>query len=152
MQARMKNPAMVVPGAMAALQALGRVPYGGGVPKKTLDLVHLRVSQLNGCGVCLDLHVGAAKKEGETIARLVGIAGWREVPHFTDAERAALALAESATRLADQSDPVPDAVWNEAARHYDEAQLGALVLQIATVNLWNRLNVPTRQIAGAQKW
>jgi AhpD family alkylhydroperoxidase len=144
----MKNPAFVVPGAMQALQALSASVEKGGVPKRTLDLVHLRASLINGCGVCLDLHARGAKHAGETDERLLTVAGWRDAPYFTDAERAALALTEAVTRLSDRSDPVPDAIWEEAARHYDERALGALILGIALVNVWNRLNVTTRQVAG----
>jgi AhpD family alkylhydroperoxidase len=122
------------------------------VPKRTLDLVHLRTSQINGCGVCLDLHArGFGRTDetaGETNERLLTVAGWRDAPDFSDAERAALALAEAMTRMSDRPDPVPDIVWDEAAKHYDEPALGALVLAIAMVNVWNRLNVATRQVAG----
>lgn len=149
MQARMSNPAMIVPGAMEALVALGTAAKAGGVPPRTLDLVHLRASQINGCAVCLDMHPKIARKAGETEERLFAVAAWRDAPYFTDAERAALALTEAATRLSDRTDPVPDAIWEEAARHYDEQALGALVLSIAAINVWNRLNVATRQVAGA---
>lgn len=149
MQARMSNPAMIVPGAMEALVALGTAAKAGGVPPRTLDLVHLRASQINGCAVCLDMHPKIAQKAGETEERLFTVAAWRDAPYFTDAERAALALTEAATRLSDRADPVPDAIWEEAARHYDEQALGALVLSIAAINVWNRLNVATRQVAGA---
>jgi AhpD family alkylhydroperoxidase len=148
MHARMKNPAFVVPGAMQALQALAASVEKGGVPKRTLDLVHLRASLINGCGVCLDLHARGAKHAGETDERLLTVAGWRDAPYFTDAERAALALTEAVTRLSDRTDPVPDVVWEEAARHFDERALGALILWIALANVWNRLNVTTRQVAG----
>lgn len=151
MQARMKNPAMIVPGAMDALQALGKAVQAGGVPPKTLELVHLRTSQINGCGVCAVQHPSIARRLGETDERLFAVAAWREAPYFTDAERAALALAEAATRISDQADPVPDAIWQEAARHYDEQALAALVIAIANINVWNRLNVTTKQIAG-QAW
>jgi len=133
---------------MQALQALAAAAQKGGVPKRTLDLVHLRASQINGCGVCLDLHARGGFHEKETDERVLTVAGWRDTPYFTDAERAALALTEAATRLSDRPDPVPDAVWDEAAKHYDERQLGALVLMIAAANAWNRLNVTTRQVAG----
>ncbi len=98
---------------------------------------------------CVDRGIKHAKKAGETDERLFAVSAWREAPYFTDAERAALALAEAVTRLNDRADPVPDAIWNEAARHYDEAGLAALVLWIGTANLYNRLNVSTRQPAGA---
>lgn len=150
--ARIGQPAMVVPGALEAMQALGAAIAGGGVPERTMDLVNLRASQINSCGVCLLGDVRAAKRHGETDERLAVVAGWRDAPFFTDAERAALALTEAVTRLADRADPVPDDVWDEAARHYDELALAALVLQIANINVWNRLNVATRQVAGAYDW
>lgn len=152
MQARMKNPAMLLPDAMAALQAVGRAAEKtGGVPARTRELVNLRASQINGCGVCVDGHSYLMKKAGETDERLFTVAAWREAPYFTDAERAALALAEAVTRLSDRADPVPDEVWTEATRHYDEPALASLLLSIATVNLWNRLNAATKQVAG-QRW
>ena len=148
MQARMNNPAMVLPGAMEALQALGASAQKGGVPARTLELVHLRASQINGCAVCVDLHARLLKKSRETDERLFAVAAWRDAPYFTDAERAALALTEAVTRLSDRPDPVPDEIWNEAARHYSEPELAALILSIAAVNVWNRLNAATRQVAG----
>jgi AhpD family alkylhydroperoxidase len=148
MQARMKHPAMIVPGAMQALQALGAAAEKGGVPSRTLGLVHLRASQINGCGVCVDMHPRLLRNEGETDERLFTVAAWRDAPYFTDAERAALALTEAATRLSDRADPVPDDIWAEAARHYDERALASLLIAIAAINVWNRLNVATRQVAG----
>jgi AhpD family alkylhydroperoxidase len=145
MQARIKN---INPEFLKALQALGASTEKGGVPAKTVGLVHLRASQINGCSVCVDMHPRLLKKAGETDERLFAVAAWRDAPYFTDAERAALALTEAVTRLSDRADPVPDEVWNEAARHYDEPALAALVISIATVNVWNRLNVATRQVAG----
>ena len=147
MQARIKNPAMVVPGAVELLQSLAKTSEQGGVPKKTLDLVHLRASQINGCSVCVDLSF-RFKQADETIERLFAVAAWNDAPYFTDAERAALALAEVVTRLSDRSEPVPDEIWEEAARHYDQRALASLVLWIATTNVWNRLNVATKQVAG----
>jgi AhpD family alkylhydroperoxidase len=151
MQARMSNPAFVLPDAMQALQALGKAIQRGGVPAKTLELVNLRASQINGCGVCAVQHPRIARRLGETDERLFAVAAWRDAPYFTDAERAALALTEAATRMSDREEPVPDDVWDEAARHYDEEALAALVLAIAQINVWNRLNVTTRQVAG-QEW
>ena len=145
---RMKNPAMIVPDAMSALLALGKAVGKGGVPSQTLDLVDVRASQINGCSLCVDMHSRDASKAGETNQRLFAVAAWRETRYFTDAERAALALTEAVTRLSDRADPVPDEIWAEAARHYDETQLGTLVLAIAKINVWNRLNAATRQIAG----
>ncbi|MBC8101186.1 MAG: carboxymuconolactone decarboxylase family protein [Cytophagales bacterium] len=148
MQNRMTNPAMIVPDALQTLLALGASIKKTGVPAQTLGLVHVRASQINGCSVCVDMHTRDLKKLGEPDERLFAVAAWRDAPYFTDAERAALALAEAVTRLSDREDPVPDTVWNEAARHYGERALAALILSIATVNLWNRLNAATRQIAG----
>ena len=148
MQARMKNPALVLPEVLQALLGLGKLVAKTGLPNKTIELVNMRASQINGCSFCLDMHGRDAKKAGETDERLFTIAGWREAPFFTEAERAALALTEAVTRISDREDPVPDAVWNEAKRHYDEAQLSALLVTIAKINVWNRLNVATRQVAG----
>ena len=150
-EARMANPAFVVPKAMDALLALGKTVQRSDIPAITLELCHLRASQINGCGVCVVQHPKIAKQHGETDDRLFAVAAWREAPFFSDAERAALALTEAVTRLSDRADPVPDEIWDEAARHYDTEALAALVLSIATVNLWNRLNVTTRQLAG-QGW
>jgi AhpD family alkylhydroperoxidase len=151
LHARMALPAMAVPEAMDALIALDKAVSRAGIPKKTRELAHIRASQINGCGVCAVQHSRIAKRLGETDERLWAIPGWRDAPYFNDAERAALALAEAVTRLADRAEAVADEIWEEAASHYDEQQLGALVLTIANVNLWNRLNVATRQIAG-QEW
>lgn len=148
MQARMPNPALMIPGAMQALQALAKSVEKSGVPPRTFELIHLRASQINGCSVCIDMHSRLLKKASETEERLFTVAAWRDAPYFTDAERAALALTEASTRLSDRADPVPDEVWEEAARHYDQNALACLVLAIATINVWNRLNVTTRQVAG----
>ena len=157
-EARMKNPAMIVPGAIEALQALAKSAEQGGVPPRTLALAHLRASQINACSVYVDLAF-RFKKADDTDERLFAVAAWRDAPYFNDAERAALALSEAVTRLSDRTDPVPDEVWGEAARHYDESALGALVLWIALTNVWNRVNVTTKQVAGewakseeARKW
>ena len=150
--ARMTHPAMIVPGAMPALQGLGAAIAETGVPVSTLDLINVRVSQINSCAVCLLGDLRAAKKHGVSEEQLAVVAGWREAPFFSDAERAALALAEAMTRLSDRPDPVPDDVWDEAARHYDEQGLAGLVLAIANINVWNRVNVATRQVAGAYEW
>ncbi|MDR8407937.1 carboxymuconolactone decarboxylase family protein [Nonomuraea sp. 3-1Str] len=147
----MKNPAVVLSAAMAPVQELFKAARTGGVPETTLGLVHLRASQINGCGPCVESGVRTARKSGESDERMGLLVAWRETPYFTDAERAALALTEAATRLADRTDPVPDQIWEEATRHYDEAGLAAIVLMAAVTNLSNRLNVTTRQPAG-QKW
>ena len=149
MEARMKNPAMVITEAMQPLQDLFKAVYAGGVPAATLELVHLRVSQINGCGPCVDAGLKSLGKLGESAERIGLVAAWRETPYYSDAERGALELAEAATRLADRSDPVPDLAWDAAADHFDERGLAAIVLMIALTNLFNRLNATTRQIAGA---
>jgi AhpD family alkylhydroperoxidase len=148
MQQRMNNPAVIIPEAMQAIQALTGAAQQGGVPEATLALVHLRASQINGCSFCAQSGTAHARKAGETDDRLATVAAWRDAPYFSDAERAALALTEAVTRLADRPDPVPDAIWDDAARHYDERALAGLLLWIATTNVYNRLNVPTRQVAG----
>lgn len=145
---RMKHPIAVYPEAMRALQAFGKTTRGGAVPLRTLLLVELRASQINGCSVCVDMHSKELKKDGDTDDRIFAVAAWRDNPAFTEAERAALSLAESLTRLADTPDPVTDEVWNEAARHYDEAGLAALLIDIASINAWNRLNAGVRQVVG----
>src|SRR2546429_7596877 len=132
MQARMSNPATILPDATKGIQALLQATRKGGVPSATLELVHLRTSQINGCSFCVDSGARSAKKAGETDERLFAVAAWREAPYFTDAERAALALAEAATRLADRPHPVSDPIWEEASRHYDERGLAALILLIGT--------------------
>jgi AhpD family alkylhydroperoxidase len=153
MQARMKNPVMVVPEALQAVQALAAtLEKAGAVPPKTLGLMHLRASQVNGCAVCVDMHYRMAKKHGETDERLFTVAAWRETPYFSDSERAALALTEAATRIADHPEAVSDEIWEEAARHYDERGLAVLVMQIALINFFNRVNATTRQVAGAYRW
>jgi AhpD family alkylhydroperoxidase len=148
MQARMSVQAMLVPDAMPAIMALGAAAKESSVPARTLELMHLRASQINGCSVCVDMHARALEQTGETNERMFSVAAWRDAPYFTDAERAALALTEASTRISDSSDPVPDAIWNEAKRHYNEPELAILVLNIALINFFNRLNVTTRQVAG----
>jgi len=149
MQARMNNIAIIVPDSLKALQDLAKSAEKGGVPHRTVDLVHLRASQINGCSVCVDMHSRDLRKAGETDERLFAVAAWRDAPYFTDAERAALALTEAVTRLSDQANPVPDEIWLEAARHYDEQALAALIINISLINVWNRFNITTRQVAGA---
>ncbi len=154
MLARMsQNLMMIVPGALQAMQALQAlrtsVEKQGVVPWRTIDLLQLRVSQINGCHVCVVEHARFLKEAGETDERIFQVSAWRDAPSFTSAERAALALAEALTRIADQTDPVPDAIWDEAARHYDEQGLATLVLLTSTANLFTRLGTATRQGADA---
>jgi AhpD family alkylhydroperoxidase len=149
MTARMANPAFALPEAMPALQDLAKAISRARVPLP-FELLHLRASQINGCGVCVDGHVKHARKAGESEERIATVAAWRETPYFSDAERAALALTEALTRLSDRADQVPDAIWDAVAEHFDEEALAAIVMSIALVNVWNRLNLATRQIAGAE--
>lgn len=148
MKPRIDHPAQTLPGAMQALQKLDGATRRAGVPEATQEMVRLRAGQINGCSACVDIHSRMLKALGEPDERIFTIAAWREASYFSDAERAALALAEAVTRLADRPDPVPDEIWEEAARHYDDEQLGSLVLSIAAINTWNRLNAATRQITG----
>ena len=151
-QARMKSPAMLIPGAFKAMQALAASAHPSDeLPQRTIDLVHMRASQINGCSFCAEMHSREARERGETDERLFTVAAWREAPYFTEAERAALALTEAATRLSDRPDPVSDEVWDEATRHYDDQALAALLIQIAAINAWNRLNVPIRNPAGSYR-
>jgi AhpD family alkylhydroperoxidase len=148
-QGRMNNPVMVVPGALQPLLELAKSAREVGLSPRTADLVHLRAAQINGCSYCVDMHARDLKKAGETDERLFAVTAWREAPYFTEAERAALALTEAATRLSDRPDPVPDEVWEEAARHYDEPTLAALIIEIALINFWNRTTIAVRQVAGS---
>ncbi|MCU1395468.1 MAG: carboxymuconolactone decarboxylase protein [Ilumatobacteraceae bacterium] len=149
MSARIEHPAFAVPGAMDALQALGKAVGDTGLSPVLVELICLRASQINGCSVCVYGHCRALRELGESADRLDGVSAWREMPFYTDAERAAFELCEATTRLSDRGDAVSDEVWKGAANHFDGTQLAALVLTIANINLWNRLNAPTRQPAGA---
>jgi AhpD family alkylhydroperoxidase len=146
----MANPALTLDGALPALQgitkAVSRVPLD-----VSLELLALRAGQINGCSVCVDMHAKAARRQGESEERVFAVGAWRDAPFFSDAERAALELTEAITRIADRPDPIPDAVYDAAAEHFDEQQLGAIILTIAATNLWNRVNLATRQVSG-QEW
>ncbi|MYV64409.1 carboxymuconolactone decarboxylase family protein [Streptomyces sp. SID2131] len=144
----MTNPAYVLPDAGPAIQGLVKATRQGGVSEEILELVHLRASQINGCGFCVDYGVKNARKAGVSDDKLFAVSAWRESPHFSDEERAALALAEHATRIADSTDAVPDPVWDAAADHFDEKQLASIVLMVSLTNFFNRLNVTVRQPAG----
>jgi AhpD family alkylhydroperoxidase len=148
MNARIENPVMTFPGAMQGLQKLSAATHDAGVPEVTVALVVLRASQINGCSICVDMHSRELRALDEPDERILTVAAWRETPYFSDAERAALALAEAGTRVADRGNPVSDEVWEEASRHFDERQLAALVLTIAGINAWNRINAMTRQVTG----
>ncbi len=149
MQSRMTNPAVMIPATMKALQDLHASIAPIGLPAALAELVHLRVSQINGCSVCVDMHSRSLRRQGESDQRIFTVAAWREAPYFSDAERAALALAEELTRISDRPDAVSDEVWDEVNRHYDQQGVAALLVTIAAINVWNRLNVATRQVAGA---
>ena len=150
MTARITN-TMPQPELVQAINLLYKAAHSAGVEPATLELVHLRASQINGCSPCVDSGARQMRKNGETDDRLFAVAVWRETPYFTEPERAALGLAEYATRLADRPDPVPDEIWNEAAKYYDEKQLSAIVLWIATTNFFNRINAATKTPA-PQNW
>ncbi len=145
----MSNPAQILPDSVTGIHAIIGAAHSAGVPRSTLELAHLRASQVNGCSPCVYSGAISAKKAGETDERLFALAAWRETDLFTDAERAALALAECMTRLADRPDPIPDEVWNEVVKYFDEKQMAGLVLWVAVTNLFNRLNATTKQPAGA---
>jgi AhpD family alkylhydroperoxidase len=151
MQPRITNPLALVSGAFEAQLALSRSTANRNVPETTILLVDLRAGQINGCSVCVALHAGELKLAGERDERINAVAAWRETPWFTDAERAALALTEALTRLSDRPDAVADEIWNEAARDYDEAGLAVPVVAIASINVRNRLNAATHQIAGQRR-
>jgi AhpD family alkylhydroperoxidase len=144
----MKNPATILPDATTGIQNIYKAIYQGGVPQKTLELVHLRASQINGCSACVDSGVRGARRAGETDERLFAVAAWREAPYFTDAERAALALTEASTRLCDRGEAVTDELWNDVASHYNENQLSAIILMIALTNFFNRVNTMIKEPAG----
>ncbi len=130
------------------INSAGRVLTESTLPAATQELVKLRASQINGCGFCTDMHSKEALRAGESQVRLNLVAAWREATVFTEAERAALELAEQGTRIADAAGGVTDEAWANAAQHYDDEQLGALVSLIALINVYNRMNVIIRQPAG----
>lgn len=137
--------------ALKHLMSMGKVLKESPLPNTTQELVALRVSQINGCAGCIDMHTKEATAAGETPVRLHLVAAWREATVFTEAERAALAFAEEGTRVADAGTGVSDEVWAHAAKHYDEEQLATLTLVVSIMNMTNRLNIITQQPAGAYK-
>jgi AhpD family alkylhydroperoxidase len=146
MKARMRHPVEILPEALKALHALDRSAED--LPYVTRKMVQLRASQINGCSFCVEMHARELKKAGESDQRVFTVAAWRDAPWYNEAERSALALTEAVTRLADTSEPVPDALWNEVAKYYEPPALSALLVQIALINVWNRLNVPIGHPAG----
>lgn len=149
LQPRMQHPVYVLPEAFKALMALSEAAKEAGLPQETVYLVHLRASQINRCSYCAKMHAKELRDAGASDERIFTVVAWREAPWFSDAERAALALTEAVTRLSDAGEPVSDEVWEEAARHYDERALSALLVEIGSINVWNRLNAATRQPADA---
>lgn len=146
MQARMTNPAYVLPGAMKGIGTLFQAIGESGLSQEVAEIVGLRASQINGCGACVHGHVHNLRKGGTSEERIASVAAWREAPYFSDAERAALQLTESVTRLADRShESVPDALWDEVADHFDEKELSAIILTIALTNLFNRINTTIKE-------
>jgi AhpD family alkylhydroperoxidase len=134
--------------ALKYFMSAGKALKDSPLPAVTQELVALRVSQINGCAVCIDMHTKEAAAAGETSVRLHLVAVWREATVFTEAERAALELAEQGTRVADAAGGVSDEVWARAAKQYDEEQLTALVMLVSFMNTVNRLNIITQQPAG----
>jgi alkylhydroperoxidase family enzyme len=151
MQGRMKNPAALLPDAMKHGQGLAAVAQQSGVDPETMRLVHIRVSQLNGCSWCLDGDRPGPDTDEATLRRLWSVGAWREAPYYSDAQRTAFELAETMTRQADRGQVVSDELWTELTKHYEEKQLAGLVFWIATVNFYNRINAAIQQPAGA-KW
>ncbi|MFD5696728.1 carboxymuconolactone decarboxylase family protein [Streptomyces lasiicapitis] len=152
MQARMKNPAFVLPDGIKGIGTLFKAISDGGLSQEIQEIVGLRASQINGCGACVHGHTENLVKAGTSTERLAAVAAWRDAPFFTDAERAALALTESVTRLADRStESVPDELWDEVADHFDERELSALILVIGVTNMFNRINTTIKEPAGT-KW
>lgn len=149
--ARMGNPMFVVDGAFAAAAALGAAVTATGLAVRWSDLVNIRASQLNRCGVCLVQHQREAREHGMREDELFSVAGWQDAPWFTGAERSVLALTEAVTVLDTGQDAVDDALWQQVSEHLDGEQVAAVLLQIALVGVWNRVNRATRQVAG-QSW
>ncbi|QCX77966.1 Alkyl hydroperoxide reductase AhpD [Streptomyces sp. YIM 121038] len=149
MQARMKNPAYVLPDSLKGIGTMMQAIAESGLPQELQEIVGLRASQINGCSACIHSHTANLVKAGTSTERLAAVVAWREAPFFTDAERAALALTEHVTRLADRSaQAVSDELWDEVADHFDERELSALILVIGVTNLFNRINATIQEPAG----
>jgi AhpD family alkylhydroperoxidase len=149
MQARMTNAANLLPSALKGIGTLIAAIGEGGLPHELGEIVGLRASQINGCSACVHGHTVNLRKAGASEERIAAVVAWREAPFFSDAERAALQLAERMTRLADRSEEsVPDALWDEVADHFDEKQVSALILTISLTNLFNRINTTIKEPAG----
>jgi AhpD family alkylhydroperoxidase len=135
--------------AVAGVQQILKAVYAGGVPAQTLELVHMRASQINGCNACIAAGITSAERVGLATERLLALPAWRESDLYDDAERAAFGLTEAMTRLADHPDVVTDEIWAEAAEHFDERALSALVSMIALTNFFNRVNTTLRVQPGS---
>ncbi|WP_235735239.1 carboxymuconolactone decarboxylase family protein [Nocardioides alcanivorans] len=151
-QPRMANPATIIPQAYKGIGNLLAASASGGLPTATVELVALRVSQLNGCAACIQGHVVTGPTVGLTPSQMVGLAAFRESPFFDEAEKTALELTDALTRLAGATNAVPDELWREVTKHYDEQQVAALILTIATHNLFNRINIAVREHAEQPFW
>jgi AhpD family alkylhydroperoxidase len=143
---RMTNVYQLAADGRRGLKALESYVEHSGLPQNLVELIRIRASQINGCALCVGMHSRAARRLGESDDRLWSVAAWRDTTFFTDTERAALALTEAMTRIADNSAGVPDDLWYDASGHFSEAELAALVMAIASVNAWNRINVATRLV------
>ncbi|WP_106403080.1 carboxymuconolactone decarboxylase family protein [Actinocorallia populi] len=150
MQARMTNPAFVLPDGMKGIGAIFKAVNAGGISHELQEIVGLRISQINGCSACVHAHHANLVKADQSGERIATVAAWREAPFFDDSERAALALAEAVTRLADRSDEaVDDQLWDQVTDHFDEKQIAALIMLIGVTNMFNRLNASIKEPAGA---
>ncbi len=150
---RMRNPAAVLPEAWQGIGSLLKAINSAGVPAQTLELVALRASQINGCSACALGHFQNLKKAGVSDARLASVATWHDTPFYSDAERAALALTEAVTRAADHSgDLISDELWAEVTKYFDERQASGIILQIALLNFFNRINATVREQADKPSW
>ncbi|MFH0516539.1 carboxymuconolactone decarboxylase family protein [Streptomyces sp. M41] len=149
MQARMTNPAYVLPQALKGIGTLFQAIGESGLSQEVAEIVGLRASQINGCGACVHGHTTNLRKAGTSAERIDSVSAWREAPWFTDAERAALRLTEAMTRLADRShESVPEELWDEVADHFDEKELSALILTVSVTNMFNRINTTIKEPAG----
>ncbi|MCT9143684.1 carboxymuconolactone decarboxylase family protein [Streptomyces violarus] len=149
MQARMTNPAYVLPGAMKGIGSIFQAIGESGLRQELAEIVGLRASQINGCGACVHGHTVNLRKAGVSEERISAVVAWRHAPFFSDAERAALKLTEAVTRLADLSEEsVPDALWDEVADHFDEKELSGLILTVSLTNMFNRINTTIQEPVG----
>ena len=150
MEARMTNPAYVLPDVMTGIQTIFKGIRSSGISQELQEIIGLRTSQINGCSACVVNHVKSMRKSGADEDKIAAVAAWQEAPYFSSAERAALSFAEHVTRVADRSgEAVPDALWDEIVDHFAEAEISGLLMSIGITNLFNRLNATTRQVAGA---